>query len=36
MPGAFWIAGRIYAAGVLLYGQQPGLRSILRMALSGM
>jgi ABC-2 type transport system permease protein len=28
---ALWIAGRIYAAGVLLYGQRPGLRAIWRM-----
>jgi ABC-2 type transport system permease protein len=33
---ALWIAARIYAAGVLLYGQRPGLRAILRMARSGM
>jgi ABC-2 type transport system permease protein len=25
----FWLAVRIYAAGVLLYGQRPGLRSIV-------
>jgi ABC-2 type transport system permease protein len=24
--GALWVAARIYSAGVLLYGQQPGLR----------
>jgi ABC-2 type transport system permease protein len=33
---AMWIAARIYAAGVLLYGQRPGLRSIIRMARTGM
>jgi ABC-2 type transport system permease protein len=33
---ALWIAARIYAAGVLLYGQRPGLRSILKMARTGM
>jgi ABC-2 type transport system permease protein len=33
---AMWIAARIYAAGVLLYGQRPGLRSIWRMARAGM
>ena len=33
---ALWIAARIYAAGVLLYGQRPGVRLILRMARSGM
>ena len=34
--GALWIAARIYAAGVLLYGQRPTLRGIWRMARSGM
>jgi ABC-2 type transport system permease protein len=34
--GCLWIAARIYAAGVLLYGQRPGLRSIVRMARAGM
>ena len=29
-------AARIYAAGMILYGQRPGLRSIWRMARSGM
>jgi ABC-2 type transport system permease protein len=33
---ALWIAARVYAAGVLLYGQRPGLRSLWRMARSGM
>jgi ABC-2 type transport system permease protein len=33
---ALWIAARIYAAGVLLYGQRPGIRSIVRMARTGM
>jgi ABC-2 type transport system permease protein len=33
---ALWVAARIYAAGVLLYGQRPGLRSIWRMARAGM
>jgi ABC-2 type transport system permease protein len=32
---ALWIAARIYSAGVLLYGQRPGLRSIWRMARTG-
>lgn len=27
---ALWLASRIYAAGVLLYGQRPGLRSLWR------
>jgi len=26
--GALWLAARIYAAGVLLYGQRPGVRAI--------
>jgi hypothetical protein len=30
--GALWIAGRIYSAAVLLYGQRVGLRSVLRAA----
>jgi len=33
---ALWVAARIYAAGVLLYGQRPSLRSIWRMARAGM
>ena len=33
---AMWIAARIYSAGVLLYGQRPGLRSIWKMARTGM
>jgi hypothetical protein len=27
-----WLASRIYAAGVLLYGQRPSLRTIWRAA----
>ncbi|MGH2466315.1 MAG: ABC transporter permease [Candidatus Limnocylindrales bacterium] len=27
--GALWVAARIYSAGVLLYGQQPGLRKVV-------
>jgi ABC-2 type transport system permease protein len=34
--GALWIAARIYAAGVLLYGQRPTMRAIWRMARTGM
>ena len=34
--GALWIAARIYAAGVLLYGQRPTVRAIWRMARTGM
>ena len=31
IPLALWLAARVYAAGVLLYGQRPGLRAIWRM-----
>jgi hypothetical protein len=27
---AIWVASRIYSAGVLLYGQRVGIRSVLR------
>ncbi len=27
---ALWVAARVYAAGVLMYGQRPGVRSFLR------
>ena len=33
--GALWLAARVYAAGVLLYGQRPSLRAILRLVVSG-
>jgi ABC-2 type transport system permease protein len=33
--GALWVAARIYAAGVLLYGQRPGIRAIWRLVRSG-
>jgi ABC-2 type transport system permease protein len=36
IAAALWVAARIYAAGVLLYGQRPGIRSIWRMARTGM
>jgi ABC-2 type transport system permease protein len=36
IAAALWLAARIYAAGVLLYGQRPGIRSILRLARTGM
>ena len=29
---ATWVAARIYSAGVLLYGQRPGIRQVLRAA----
>jgi ABC-2 type transport system permease protein len=34
--GALWLAARVYAAGVLLYGQRPGVRAVLRLVRSGM
>ena len=33
---ALWVAARIYAVGVLLYGQRPGPRVIWRLARTGM
>jgi ABC-2 type transport system permease protein len=30
LAGALWLAARIYSAGVLLYGQRPGVRAMLR------
>jgi len=33
--GALWLAARIYAAGVLLYGQRPGPREIWRVVRTG-
>lgn len=33
--GAVWLAARIYAAGVLLYGQRPGFRAMWRMVRAG-
>ncbi len=33
IAGSAWFAGRIYGAGVLLYGQRPGLRTFLRVAI---
>lgn len=33
--GALWLAASIYAAGVLLYGQRPGARAIVRLVRSG-
>jgi ABC-2 type transport system permease protein len=34
--GALWLAARVYAAGVLLYGQRPGVRAVLRLVRNGM
>ena len=33
--GAIWLAARIYRAGVLLYGQRPGIRAVWRLVRSG-
>jgi ABC-2 type transport system permease protein len=33
---AIWIASRIYAAGVLLYGQRPGAKAVWRLLREGM
>ncbi|HYM84422.1 MAG TPA: ABC transporter permease, partial [Candidatus Dormibacteraeota bacterium] len=35
IPVMLWVASRIYAAGVLLYGQRPGLRAVWRLVRSG-
>jgi len=34
--GAIWVAARIYAVGVLLYGQRPGYRAVWRLLREGM
>lgn len=36
IAGAIWIAARVYAAGVLLYGQRPGARAVWRLLREGM
>lgn len=33
---AVWLAARIYAAGVLMYGQRPGVRAVWRLIRTGM
>ena len=33
--GALWLAARVYAAGVLLYGQRPSAREVWRLVRSG-
>ena len=30
VPAALWVAARLYRAGVLMYGQPPNLRKLLR------
>jgi ABC-type Na+ efflux pump permease subunit len=32
LVAAIWLASRIYSAGVLLYGQRAGVRTVLRAA----
>ena len=34
IPAVLWIAARIYAAGVLLYGQRPSMRAVWRLVRS--
>jgi ABC-2 type transport system permease protein len=34
IPVALWIAARVYAAGVLLYGQRPNMRAVWRLVRS--
>ena len=36
IAGALWLAARIYAAGVLLYGQRPAVRAVVRIIRTGM
>ena len=33
---AIWVAARIYAVGVLLYGSRPGWRTVMRLLREGM
>jgi ABC-2 type transport system permease protein len=33
---AIWVAARIYAVGVLLYGSRPGVRAVWRLLREGM
>ena len=35
IAGALWLAARVYAAGVLLYGQRPSAREVWRLVRSG-
>jgi ABC-2 type transport system permease protein len=35
LGGALWVAARIYRAGVLLYGQRPGVMAVWRLMRSG-
>lgn len=36
IAGAVWVAARIYAVGVLLYGQRPGAKAVWRLLREGM
>jgi ABC-2 type transport system permease protein len=36
IAGALWLASRIYAAGVLLYGQRPGVLAVWKLIRTGM
>ncbi len=35
VAAALWVAARIYRAGVLLYGQRPGIRAVFRLVRAG-
>jgi ABC-2 type transport system permease protein len=35
IAGSLWLAARVYAAGVLLYGQRPGVRALWRLVRQG-
>jgi hypothetical protein len=35
IAGSLWLAARIYRAGVLLYGQRPGILAVWRLVRSG-
>ena len=35
LGAALWVASRIYRAGVLLYGQRPGVRAVWHLMRSG-
>lgn len=34
IAGTLWLAARIYQAGILLYGQRPGIHPIVRLVRS--
>ena len=35
LGASLWVAARIYRAGVLLYGQRPGVMTVFRLMRSG-